>query len=40
MKRSDVEDLVGKHDSSLSDRETLEVYSLSDGRTAIFTLCG
>lgn len=35
MKRSDVEDLVGKHDSSLSDRETLEVYSLSDGRTAI-----
>lgn len=35
MKRSDVEDLVGTHDSSLSERESLAVYSLSDGRTAI-----
>ena len=35
MVRSDVEDLLGTGDKSLADHESIEVYSLSDGTTAL-----
>lgn len=35
MERSDVEALIGKDDASLSAKEDLDVYSLSDGKVAI-----
>lgn len=35
MKRSDIEDLLGGSDKSLAEKESIEVYSLSDGTTAI-----
>lgn len=35
MVRSDVEDLLGTGDKSLADHESIDVYSLSDGTTAL-----
>jgi len=35
MARTDVEDLLGKHDSELSSHETVHYYSLADGNTAV-----
>ena len=35
MARKDVEDLLGTGDKSLADHEKIDVYSLSDGSTAV-----
>jgi hypothetical protein len=35
MARTDVEDLLGTGDKSLSNHEKIDVYSLSDGTTAV-----
>lgn len=35
MARKDIEDLLGSGDKSLADHEDIDVYSLSDGTTAI-----
>lgn len=35
MMRKDIEDLLGSSDTSLAAKETIEVYSLADGSTAI-----
>lgn len=35
MARTDVEDLLGTGDKSLADHEKIDVYSLSDGTTAV-----
>ena len=35
MVRNDVEDLLGTSDKSLAEHESIEVYSLSDGTTAL-----
>lgn len=35
MKRKDVEDLLGQDDDNLASKEDLDVYSLSDGTTAV-----
>ena len=35
MMRKDIEDLLGTSDTSLAAKETIEVYSLADGSTAI-----
>jgi len=35
MARTDVEDLLGQHDSDLASHETVHYYSLADGNTAI-----
>lgn len=35
MMRKDIEDLLGTSDSSLAAKETIEVYSLADGSTAV-----
>ncbi len=35
MSRKDVEDLIGTHDANLASKESLAVYSLSDGSTAV-----
>jgi len=35
MTRKDVEDLIGTHDANLASKESIAVYSLSDGTTAI-----
>ena len=35
MARKDVEDLLGTGDKSLTDHEKIDVYSLSDGSTAV-----
>lgn len=40
MKSSDVEDLVGKSDSALGENERLEMYSLTDGTTAVLRYAG
>lgn len=38
MARKDVEDLLGTGDKSLADHEKIDVYSLSDGSTAVLRL--
>ena len=35
MNRNDIEDLLGTSDKSLAEHESIEVYSLSDGTTAV-----
>lgn len=40
MKRSDVEDLIGKSDSALAKNESVEMYSLADGTTALLRYAG
>ena len=35
MMRQDIEDLLGTSDSSLGAKETIEVYGLADGSTAV-----
>lgn len=35
MKRKDVEDLIGQDDDSLAQKEDIDIYSLSDGSTAV-----
>lgn len=40
MKRSDVEDLLGKSDSALAENESFEMYSLADGTTAVLRYAG
>ena len=35
MKRKDVEDLIGQDDDNLAHKEDVDVYSLSDGSTAV-----
>lgn len=35
MERKDIEDLLGTGDKSLADHEDIDVYSLSDGTTAV-----
>ena len=40
MSRSDVEDLLGKSDSALADKESFEMYSLADGTTAVLRYAG
>jgi len=35
MSRTDVEGLLGKHDSELASHETVHYYSLADGNTAV-----
>lgn len=35
MKRNEIEDLLGGSDKSLAEKESVEVYSLADGTTAI-----
>ena len=35
MKRNDIEDLLGGSDKSLAEKESIEVYSLADGTTAV-----
>ena len=40
MKRSDVEDLLGKSDSALAEKESFEMYSLADGTVAVLRYAG
>ena len=40
MKRSDVEDLLGKSDSALAQKESFEMYSLADGTVAVLRYAG
>lgn len=40
MKRSYVEDLLGKSDSALAENESFEMYSLADGTTAVLRYAG
>ena len=35
MNRNDIEELLGTSDKSLAEHESIEVYSLSDGTTAV-----
>ena len=35
MKRNDIEDLLGGSDKSRAEKESIEVYSLADGTTAV-----
>lgn len=35
MKRNEIEDLLGGSDKSLAEKESIEVYSLADGTTAV-----
>lgn len=35
MKRKDVEDLIGQDDDNLAQKEDIDIYSLSDGSTAV-----
>lgn len=35
MKRKDVEDLIGQDDDNLAQKEDIDIYSLSDGTTAV-----
>ena len=35
MKRNEIEDLLGGSDKSLAEKESIEVYSLADGTTAL-----
>ena len=35
MTRKDVEDLIGTHDANLASKESIAVYSLADGTTAV-----
>ncbi len=35
MARKDVEDLIGTHDANLASKESIAVYSLADGTTAV-----
>lgn len=40
MDRNDVEDLLGKSDSALAEKESFEMYSLADGTYAVLRYAG
>lgn len=40
MKRNDVEDLIGKNDEALANKEDFDVYTLADGTTAVLRYQG